>query len=273
MTERDRPRTHDRMKMFQNVPQKHFEVAFNISLRNRFVFVTASKCASSTIKFYLQKKEMENSPFDVTDVDDRQSSPFLCPYQLGDQRFLNILDSSDFIRAAFVRNPYARVLACYLFKINRRDTAPLRDFRRKSKMRGKIEFEAFVRFICSQSTWDMNPHWRPLSDSIFYNNINYDFIGRVEALQEDLVRLGKLLYGEAGYQLPEIFDARGRPLISTDIDPLSPVNDPLDARTDPRVLTKSFDSAYSAELEALVFERYRDDFENFGYTRLKSSSA
>ena len=248
---------------------RHFQLSINISIKNKFLFVSNSKCASSTIKYYLQKKEFEGSYFDVEDikdVDDKKKSPLISPFQLDEAALGKALFSDQFKRFAFVRDPYARVAANYLYKIIKvPGSAPAREFRRLSGKSGEISFLDFVEFICSQKDKYMNPHWKPLSSCMMMPDVKYDFIGKVENLREDLVSLGKVIYGEGGYEIDGLFDAAGRPLVGDPSGSIAPCNNPLNYQHDHR---DNWAKLYCQRSIDLVGEKYRQDFDGFGYERM-----
>src|SRR5690625_2718489 len=93
-----------------------FEQQMNISLRNKYVFFVPSKCASSTIKTYLQHKELERTGLKVQDVDKKMCSPLLSPFQMGDELH-RCFSGSEFKRVTFARHPLDRLIANYVYKV------------------------------------------------------------------------------------------------------------------------------------------------------------
>ena len=89
-----------------------------LSVRIRYVYVMVGKAASSTVTYYLQVAEFRGSKFAVQE---RQqplpASPHLAPFQLDRDEFLRIMQADNFRRFTFVRNPYSRLLSCYLHRI------------------------------------------------------------------------------------------------------------------------------------------------------------
>jgi hypothetical protein len=169
----------------------------HISLQHRFVYVEIPKNACSTLKFILRRVELDDVTIENTkQIHNRQYSPLLRPCQLWDVDAL--LNSSQFKRFTFVRNPYTRVLSAFLDKIagnNRRLKEPLftildRDIKEISS---PISFVDFLRAIRQQSPLEMDHHWRQQSIQAFYPKLSYDFIGRFERLDEDIERLGGVL--------------------------------------------------------------------------------
>lgn len=179
------------------------ELNTHISLRNNYIFFQVSKAASSTVKYYLQLAELEHSPWrgHVRDVNNKHLSPHLSPYQVQDRMFFDLLASNACRKVAVVRNPYARLLSCYLHRIVKDPGS--RSARILARLYGKrdvskIKFPEFIRLICDQESRDMEAHWRVQSDELMLGCVDYHFIGKVETLKEDLHRMLRLLFGPAG---------------------------------------------------------------------------
>lgn len=104
-------------KIYESKSRHELELGLHISLKFSYVFVQVSKAASSTIKYYLQTKEFEGTRFSVQDVNNNYLSPLLSPFQLRDDQLYQILQSNQIRRVTFVRNPFSRLLSCYLDRI------------------------------------------------------------------------------------------------------------------------------------------------------------
>jgi len=94
-----------------------FENNTHISLKNRYVFIQVSKAASSSVKWALQSLEFLNTPWKVMDVNNKFYAPHISPYQVSEESLEEIFNSDSFKKVAFVRNPYTRLLSCYLHRI------------------------------------------------------------------------------------------------------------------------------------------------------------
>ncbi|MBD0335929.1 MAG: sulfotransferase family 2 domain-containing protein [Cyanobacteria bacterium Co-bin13] len=95
-----------------------FNLSIHISLKHRYLYVDTPKVGCSTIKLTLQRLELEDEQFardDFEDIHLRKFSPLLMPIQVGPLDAF--LSRSDIFKFCFVRNPYTRVLSCYLDKI------------------------------------------------------------------------------------------------------------------------------------------------------------
>ena len=223
-----------------------------ISLKNRYVYSMVSKAASSTVTYYLQMAEYYGSGFTVQDVNNAYMSPHVRLFQLRDEEFVGILNSSQYRKVAFVRNPYARLLSCYLHRIigDRRMNPS-----RKALFKGlKIgmdsarmpSFQDFIEFISDQDTLQMERHWVVQHDCILYSLIDYDFIGRQENLIDDLLRLERLLFGNERFDRSLLGSLNCGPMITGANGKLR--------------------DYYDERLMARVADRYKVDFEVFGYS-------
>ena len=106
------------MKFIENVtsikPKNDFLNHTYISLRNNYVYLAVGKAANSTVKHHLYELEYAGTRFKTKSLHDRQSSPLLSPFQLTDELLEDVFTSSKYFRFSLVRNPYTRLLSCYL---------------------------------------------------------------------------------------------------------------------------------------------------------------
>ena len=220
--------------------------ATHISLQHKYLYVETPKVACSTVKKILIDAEyggrVENTEMEYYHY--REFSPLLNARQVGP--FDQFLARKDVFKFCFVRNPYTRLLSCYLDKIAKRKGqeyqlmiqlgyGPFSD--------KVLSFAEFVEGVIQQPVQYMDHHWRTQYYATFQEGIEYDFIGRFESIEDDLKNiLGKINSNFMKYWGEES-----------------------------RHGTKSqnyIDEYYSDKLEQIVFEIYRKDFEYFGYKRL-----
>lgn len=96
----------------------------------------------------------------------------------------------EVFKAGFVRNPWDRLLGCYLQKkaFNRKK------FYKRNKIDPTISFSDFVKTVCAVPEWKADTHFR--SQFTFVSNIEGDllinFIGRFEYLNEDFQEMLRL---------------------------------------------------------------------------------
>jgi hypothetical protein len=113
----------------------------------------------------------------------------------------NLLFNDEIKKYSCVRNPYSRVLSAYLNKIYpyvlnsiKNKTYYFKVFseiliykENKFPHKSNVDFDCFVNWL-----WDskknankFDVHWRPQSELIDYDNIKYDFIAKIENINED----------------------------------------------------------------------------------------
>ena len=231
------------------VPFETFDYSINISLQNKYIFVETPKVCCSTIKLNLQRLETLNFGFkwsDPMDVHDRNLSPLLRPSQTLD--FEGLTTRFDFFVFCFVRNPYSRLLSCYLDKIvgNKPPKRTVLESLGLSTedLEYPVTFPEFVDAIASQAIIEMNPHWRPQYYQTFQGSIDYEFVGRYESFSADI-----------NY----VFDR-----ISTTQLPNLGVEDRH--RTNADSLLRQY---YNPAILEIVNRIYRLDFEHFNYDSIR----
>jgi hypothetical protein len=154
--------------------------------------------------------------------------------------FLRALGSPDYFRFSFVRNPYTRIVACYLDKIAR---SPGPKYRLAAGLAadGETSLAEFLHAIEGQTPLAMNRHWR-LQSVLIPGDVPIDFVGRFEQLREDLTIL---------------FDRLRLPW-NTPIDKRQSHTTSADAQVPELIGQKE---------KALIENIYAADFERFGYTK------
>ena len=222
----------------------------HISLSHKYIYFQVSKSASSTVKYYLQLAELKGTPWEgkVANVNKKYMSPHLSPFQLPHNRFKKILKSDNFKKITFVRNPYTRLLSCYLHRIigqpKSRSAKQLTAQMNRTDITD-ITFEEFIKFICQQQSKEMESHWRVQYDEVLGGEVKFDFIGKQENLTDDIKSLLKYLYGSNEY-----------------------INVDNSTNESPQSTSASdkLNKYYTNELIDLVRTRYQNDFEYFGYS-------
>jgi hypothetical protein len=217
---------------------------------NRYVFVQVSKAASSSVKWALQSLEFSGTPLQVIDVNNKFFSPHISPYQVSREQLDKIFFSEEYRRTTFVRNPYARILSCYLHRVVAKPrSATNAAVKRLTGGRGgeDVTFDEFIELICSQDSVDQEAHWRCQAEDLCIAHVKYDFVGKVETISQDLPELVKMLYGQCGLN----WYLKG---IKTDASPMK--------MGSTKLLKK-----YYVDDGALqrVRRRFYNDFEAFGY--------
>ena len=103
-----------------------------------------------------------------------------------------------------------------------------------------VSFEEFINFICGQNIEDMNEHWQLQNNYIGYEFIDYDFIGRLENFDQDI----QVVFHKIG--APEYMYRYITGRMNESKRQKMKIN-------------------WTDELAEKVYEKYRSDFEAFGY--------
>lgn len=226
-----------------------FQNNSNISLRNRYLYSAVDKVANSSVKNALFAIEYAPVGKEPVTLYDKRSSPLLSPYQLSDDLFREVFNSGNYFRFVFIRNPYTRLLSCYLDRIMRQTSTPRRQLNAYLRKQGvdptEVPFGKFVEAACQQSSPQQNSHWRAQYDDVLLDQIEYDFVGKFEDLWGGMEIISKRIWGEVK---PEMANMKLN-------------KSPQVTNAGSRVM-----EYYTADLAEMVAERYAKDFEAFGYS-------
>ena len=166
----------------------------NVSLSRDYFYMATPKVASSSLLMTLQRLELGDPTFlhaPVSNVHNRSLSPLLTPQQAGDfWRFME----TRFFKFCLVRNPFDRALSAYLDKVlpSNGGLGP-RMAALLGGVEGEITFELFLEAVARESPRDMDPHYAVQHHQTGQAFIDYDFIGRFEALDAALETIGEAI--------------------------------------------------------------------------------
>lgn len=234
----------------------------------RFIYCPVPKVASGNLKRWLLSES--GIPEDAWKL-----HPFygINPYatqtlRLDDDR--KCFDPAYF-RAAFVRNPFYRVVSAFLDKFvlplsgsrewqdstSARPVLTWLERRRGYADRTDATFEHFVDFICAAPDLALDDHWLPQTH--FLGDADFDFIGKLESFERDFEELRTRIGAKTPLTLkkPRLSYARSEKGYSGDI----PIRELARMPAYPKALT-----FYSPETVLRVAKRYAVDFERFGYS-------
>ena len=153
------------------------------------------------------------------------------------------INSPAYTRMCFVRNPYYRMLSCYLDRVKNTGKPIVSTFREKLgfPLQEDVSFSKFVERVEFQTPYEADRHWRVQTEQLLWGDIRYDFVGRVESFMNELDRLGR----ECGVYLRSyIHDRRGH------------------AKGAHLLLER----LYTEDLRSRVYDMHRADFDTFGYS-------
>lgn len=248
--------TQEIESFYEFMPKREFEYHIHISTQNSYIYFEVPKVACSTTKLALQKLEAKTAGLsapseEMSIIHNKKQSLLLSPSDIGLDRFCEMLNDSSVFKFSFVRNPYTRVLSAFLSKINWKKSA----YREKitqilnASPNSDISFKQFVNFISEQSVFEMDPHWRPQVNQLFFNLVTYDFIGFFENFEEELqkalsyIALNKNNQNNLSKQKNKIIEFKGRKTNAT----------------------KKIKEYYDFETKSLIYNTYKDDFVDFEY--------
>jgi len=230
------------------IMQRHARRIAVLLPEQRLIYFSTPKVASTTLKATLWRLGLGDPAFVPPQPmhNARHMSPLKLLPQLGFDDLVQWINQSGHRRFCFVRNPYTRLLSCYLHKIRGVDSssqAGALDLRASLSATGSsdaISFGQFVEAVGRQSPMEMNPHWRVQTVHLLWDRVAYDFVGRIEEFEADLGRLGSLI----GIDLGPYLHVRRK------------------HETGAAAIAGEF---YSPALQARVYDIYRADFSAFAY--------
>jgi chondroitin 4-sulfotransferase 11 len=224
-----------------------------ISDEHRFVYLAVPKVASTSIlnsllpffDFDLAAENLESL---------RKGTPVRgvheyfnrSPHIINRAAFLaGIDDQYDcYFKFTFVRNPWDRLLSCYMSKVVRSGAGMPMGKYGNVTLRRDMSFQEFAEAVCLIPDEVANAHFR--SQHIFVcgggsrKDILADYVGRFENLEEDFEIITKRIGIDA--QLPHA------------------------ANTSSIRGSRSYRDFYDEKLAEMVGERYREDIDLFGYS-------
>lgn len=220
------------------------------NLEKKYLYIETPKVACTKIKRILQEVEgLEISKRVWASIHTRDNKNVTYVKRLGDysieeQNYL--LKSPDVFRFCFVRNPYNRLFSAYNNKIYNNDIEYLKiqnGIRKKCfVLDDKISFIDFIFYVIKQDIAEQDIHWRIQAELIFYDEINYSFIGKLESFDNDFKYVLEKLNVEEKlfYIIEEKINKTERLIVGP---------------------------KYNHELADLVYKKYFKDFKCFGYSK------
>ena len=200
----------------------------HISFSHSYCWLQIPKCGSSSIRTHLNhhtEKSLTGLGGQPQDIADWKKFEYKKEY----------LDLFNF---AFVRNPFDRLLSCWIDKVKLHHRWSKNKYQGKNKhylIDNNFSFKEFAAKICKEKNF-RDGHWKPLLE--FFPERHLDFISkfRLENLQEDFnIVCDKI--GIPQQQLPHTNETKH----------------------------KHYTEYYDDETKQIVAEKYAKDIEYFGY--------
>ena len=241
------------------VPELGRQAKYIISDEAGFAYFVVPKVACSSIKTALLSlfdldadesiREDDASDLDVHRLFARSG------YQINKNQLARRMDRGEFqghFKFAFVRNPWDRLVSCYSDKVMDVKEAEVGEppFRHLPSAKGSrlykgMPFAEFVETVYEIPDEESNMHF--VSQHVVVcgpgegRRIMADFVGRFENLAADFDAVAQRIGGGRRLELPHSMRSASRK-------------------------SRSYTEFYDDRLRDLVYERYRDDIEIFGYS-------
>jgi hypothetical protein len=150
-----------------------------------------------------------------------------------------LLTSDATFRFTSIRNPFERVVSCYLNKIVNNDGS----FYLSSQLhdQGNVSLQKFLEFVREQPALKRDVHYRAMTDLCFSGRVSYDDIIRYESFESDLRRIMARLN-------------------------VSTLNIPTPSASNKTEAGSQMHALVGLRERDLIREIYRGDFEEFGYS-------
>ncbi len=230
---------------------RDMDLDIHISLKNKYVYFMVCKAASSTVTYHLQEIEYLNSRLKVQNVNNAHCSPHVKQYQLDNETFTSIMNDPEYKKITVVRNPFDRLLSCYLHRIvgDNKSNPSKKIMYKKLGIKEDSEIPSFSEFIDFVTSFpDLERHWAPQYKVTLAEHIDFDYIGQVETLDASIAEIRLIASRKIEDELKTIDNINLAPKVT---------------RASSKVL-----SYYTPELVAKVTASYQKDFEMFGYSKV-----
>mmetsp|Transcript_1368 Transcript_1368/g.2494 ORF Transcript_1368/g.2494 Transcript_1368/m.2494 type:complete len:348 (-) Transcript_1368:27-1070(-) len=157
-----------------------------------------------------------------------------------------VINDESWLKIAVVRNPYTRILSAWLDKVASGKI-------RIGKLSHNSTFQDYVRVLEKTRAWELNEHIRDQIYMCGFNAIDYTVIAKTETLREDLECISSALNFTSLIQSG--WGAKGK-------------SELLKSRTGHETgANRKLEAYYTPELASIVYNRYRADFDAFGYSK------
>jgi hypothetical protein len=164
--------------------------------------------------------------------------------RLTDDEREDMLLGSEKFRFTSVRNPYERIISCYLDKVV--DQHQDYNIRSRISMQGEVSMLSFLRLVAEEPPLKRDIHYREMVELSYADDVTYTDIIRYETFEHDLRRIMERL-NSTGWPIPKPAERR-RTFAASHIE-----------------------SLLGTEECALIQSIYRRDFETFGYSHRLSA--
>lgn len=237
-------------RVLKRMPLDAINHNFHIMPKLGIVYAAIPKVGCSLLKAAFIRFHGGPEPRTLKQIHSIAKQPWEHVKDRGVGAMLDRIERHELKAIAFVRNPYARTLSCYLNQFDTRgqDVIPEGFRARRKQLLGDPDrvpsFEEFVDAVGRQSTYEMNGHWRPQTEQLLVGDIAYDFVGHLENFDEEIARLSGML----GHDLTPYIDGSSERFSGA---------------------AARLGEFYTPEIAGKVRRIYAADFEAFGYDPAK----
>jgi hypothetical protein len=231
-------------------PNAHIDVL----PEQRVIYVCVPKNASSRIKMTLSAVLGRTLRSDW-EAHKRKLSGLKSPKRVGLTIFHRLATDPRALRFAFVRNPYARLVSCWLNKFREVPLTPAKPvvdsylaWRQQNDPSlpegptNTLSFDEFITFAAMTAQDRVDAHWHLQTGLLEMPGIELNLVGKVESFERDFMRVLDHVQASDG--------------LRADATKPANVSDPIDCR-----------SYYTNELANRVHKAYELDFDRFQYSR------
>jgi hypothetical protein len=158
-----------------------------ISKKYKYIYIETPKVCCSTIKRTLVSYEIAPRV-----INDGESVHIAATKELGSIKdydsLRELLSNDEYFKFCFVRNPYSRLLSCFLNKFTH-ENSHYEDWAKSIGLDANvpISFDKFVETLSKGNNLKVNGHWTPQTELLGFdvNGFKYDFIGRMDDFKTD----------------------------------------------------------------------------------------
>lgn len=231
-------------------PNAHIDVL----PEQRVIYVCVPKNASSRIKMTLSAVLGRTLRSDW-EAHKRKLSGLKSPKRVGLTIFHRLATDPRALRFAFVRNPYARLVSCWLNKFREVPLTPAKPavdsylaWRQQNEPSlpegptNTLSFDEFINFAAMTAQDRVDAHWHLQTGLLEMPGFELNLVGKVESFERDFMRVLDHVQASDG--------------LRADATKPANVSDPIDWR-----------SYYTNELANRVHKAYELDFDRFQYSR------
>jgi len=167
-----------------------------VSKKYKYLYMSVPKNACTTVKVELLQLHSCKAPEDISDIHEMG----LVLNDFSYEEKLDIL-TSNWFRFCFIRNPYDRILSAFKSKILCASDNSYTNVR-KDILESHDTFSAFLDLVGDQVKHDRADfHWDLQSRILLWDDIKYNYIGKVERFDLDFSTIMGKLTGTKKYPI------------------------------------------------------------------------